>query len=295
MSILTLTSSQWRLQIDPNQGMRWLSGDLFHDGSWIPVLPDCTDPKIDLKECNYLLLPYSNRIRDGHFEFQGHSYQLDNAQKHAIHGTLRDQPWQLEQLNDSSVTATFDSRDGQTINWPWPLAARCDITLQENVLSCELQVQNLGTSVMPIGGGWHPYFVRQLLAADPMLTIPVTGLYPDTNGDCLPIGDAIDLPAILDFTDMRILDPSQRIDHCFKGLSDPMQIHWPDANVTLTMTASKNCSHAVLYNPDQPWFALEPVTHANDAVNLLTDGIEAGLELLEPDSIWRASLEIRIS
>jgi len=277
MTTHTLTTPRIRLTVDSTQGMRWLSGDIMHDNRWRPLLPDCTLAESGLKECNYLLLPYSNRIRDGKFSFQGRDFQLDNAIRHAIHGTLRDQSWQIEKASDTEITATVNSHSSDNFNWPWPISAVCNLSVQDSQINCTLQLTNHGGSAMPVGGGWHPYFVRQFLRENPHLTIPVDGLYPDNDGDCLPTAGPQALPEALNFRVERTLPPDQRIDHCFSGLQAPMQIYWPDADVRVLLQASANCTHAVLYNPDKPWFALEPVTHANDAINLQTTGIDVKL------------------
>lgn len=287
MTVVTLTSDHWRLQIDTDRGLRWLSGEVYLNDQWVDALPDCTKQQSVLKDCNFLLLPYSNRIRDGRFEWGGTHHQLDKAEKHAIHGTGRDQTWTIEHVSENHLTATFQSADSDKVNWPWPISARCDIQLQENRIVCSLECINLGSTDMPIGGGWHPYFVQRLGTADPILTVPVTGVYPDSNGDCLPVAAATDVPDNLDFSTPRALPPEQRIDHCFAGLSGPLVIHWPDINATITMTGSENVTHAILFNPDQDFFALEPVTHANDAVNLRDIAPDAGIEPLQPDALWQ--------
>jgi len=116
--------------------------------------------------------------------------------------------------------------------------------------------------------GWHPYFVREIDGAQPELTLPVAGVFPDANGDCLPDGAAVSLPAELDFRKARRLDPDQRIDCCLSGLQGDVRIAWPEARIALTLSSSENCRFLVLFNPDMPHFAVEPVTNANDGVNL---------------------------
>ncbi len=275
--------------------MRWLSGEVFLDEKWVPLMPDSTDPGVDLKDCNFLLLPYSNRIRDGRFSFNAELYQLEDADRHAIHGALRNQAWVVNDATNSTLNACCHSQDSHSFNWPWPVTVNCKLQAIENRIVCHLEVTNLGKTDMPIGGGWHPYFVRRLKTAEPRLSVPVSGVYPDTNGDCLPTGAAITIPEQLVFNPSTELSPDQRIDHCFAGLRGPLQIHWPDVDVTLTMSGSANYTHAVLYNPDKPYFALEPVTHANDAVNLQHQGIDAGLETLPPNETWQATLELALS
>jgi len=48
------------------------------------------------------------------------------------------------------------------------------------------------------------------------------------------------------------------------------------------MQASSNCTHLVLFNPDKPHFAIEPVTNANDAFNLAERGIDSGMMTIAP-------------
>lgn len=294
MGIHTLTSTDWRIKIDSDNGLQWLSGDVFRKKQWVAVMPDCTQAGTNLAFCNYLLLPYSNRIRHAKFEFEGDSVQLENADQHAIHGTFRNQVWQIQEASATRLLASCDSRECDSFNWPWPMQAECDISLDGPRLLCSLKVQNLSDSSTPIGGGWHPYFVRNIGAHNPRLSVPVTGVYPDTDGDCLPTGGPQPIPANLQFRDGAELPTDQRIDHCFAGLAGPMTIHWPDADIKLTLQSSEHFDHAVLFNPDEPYFALEPVTHANDALNLVKLGVDAGMETLLPGQTWQATLEMSL-
>lgn len=127
-----------------------------------------------------------------------------------------------------------------------------------------------------------------------MLTLPVRWLYPDENGDCLPDGAPVSVPAALDFTEARSLDPAQRIDCCYGGFGGEATLAWPAAGLTLRLRASDNCTHLVLCNPDAPHFAVEPVTHANDAVNLQSRGIDGGLVVLEPGATLLATWQLEI-
>ncbi len=290
----TLESARWRVDIEPNNGMGWLSGRAFHGNQWLDILPDCTLNAEKLEQCNFLLLPYSNRIRDGKFHFDGKDYQLENAERHAIHGVVRKLPWVVESADNLHIAATLNTADHVGVNWPWPFLAKTELRISDNQLISTLYIQNLGQSPMPVGGGWHPYFVRHINQADPKLSIPVTGVYRDTDGDCLPIGAPEPLPDALRFIDQVALPENQRIDHCFSGLNGPMNITWPDVNVSLTLRYSDQMTHAILYNPAESHFALEPVSHANDGVNLAHKGIDAGIKTLQPGDSWQDSLTMEI-
>jgi len=295
MQIHTLVSSHWRVQVDPANGMGWLSGQVFSADEWQDVLPDCTGKAAKLSQCNFLLLPYSNRIRDGKFGFEGKNYQLENAERHAIHGVVRKLPWVISTADSQQISATLDTRQHDNVNWPWPFLAKTELRVSDNQLISTLEIQNLADSAMPVGGGWHPYFVRHLQQNDPSLTVPVTGFYPDTDGDCLPTGGPEPIPEELNFTRSTALPEHQRIDHCFAGLHGPLVITWPDANITLTLRCSDQMTHAILYNPPGTFFALEPVSHANDAVNLAQQGIDAGIQTLAPGDSWQDSLVIELT
>lgn len=238
------------------------------------------------------MLPYSNRIRDAQFSFDGQNVKLANAENHAIHGALRKLAWRVTAQSASSVTAEYDTRKDGDVNWPWPIHAAITYKLEANQLISTMSLTNHGTTAMPAGMGWHPYFCRTINGGHPELTITADGMYPDTNGDCLPTGAAIPLTPELNFNAARKLDPSQRIDHCLSGFRAPATLHWPSAGIQLEMQASSNCTHLVLYNPDEPYFAVEPVTNANDAFNLAEQGIDAGVVTLSPEETLTAEMQL---
>ena len=299
---LHLQSADWRIWIEPSMGVQLAACQAHRSSQWLDIMPDCrtnsTIASINrpaLASPNFHMLPYSNRIRDGQFSYQGQSYQLDRAEQHAIHGALRKRPWRVVESAADHLACEYDSRADGALNWPWPLLARISYTIEGLLLRSEISLTNAGDSPMPAGTGWHPYFNRLVAGAAPQLTLPVTRVYPDAAGDCLPDGPAIALPAELDFRQARTLDPDHRIDCCLAGLSGDCVIAWPDADVKLTISASANCTHLVLFNPNASYFAVEPVTNANDAFNLASQGIEAGQIDLQPDESLVASLQIRLS
>lgn len=258
-------------------------------------MPDCAQANAPLSAASYHLIPYSNRIRDGRFTFENQHYQLENADKHSIHGALRNLPWRIVEQDAQRVVAEYDTTIDGDVNWPWPIKATITYALTANELVSQISLRNLGETNMPAGMGWHPYFCRIINGASPTLQMPVKSMYVDTNGDCLPVGEPVALSQELNFTEAKPLNPAQRIDHCFGGLNGTSTITWPDAGITLHMHASDNCTHAVLYNPDEPFFALEPVTNANDAFNLETQGIKAGVTSLAPGESMQAEMRLTLS
>jgi len=183
--------------------------------------------------------------------------------------------------------------DHAQVNWPWPFRALIEQRISSNTLESQITLINQGESAMPAGMGWHPYFVRMVNGSHPTITIPTSGVFPDNDGDCLPVGKPLPLSNDLNFSQGRSLNPGQRIDHCMSGLNGDVVIHWQDGGIKLTMTASENCAFLVLYNPDMPHFAVEPVTNANDAFNLSDRSIPAGTAVLEPGEKLVAKMSLR--
>jgi len=300
-----IESDFWRLWSEPESGVQWAAGQVFSNGRWLDVLPDCrannTSDKpapgqsadAPLAAANFHMIPYSNRIRNGNFTFNDQTIQLNAGSAHAIHGALRKLPWKVLHTDNSSLVCEFDSSTHSAINWPWPMQARIEQSVTGHTLSSQISITNNGDTAMPVGAGWHPYFVRQPGNDMPVLTLPVDAVFPDSNGDCLPDGPAIELPDALDFRLPRKLDADQRIDCCMSGLSGGCRIHWPDVGIELLMKASDNCRFLVLFNPDMPHFAVEPVSNANDAFNLHSQGVDAGLSVLDPQLTFTVSMQIQ--
>lgn len=307
--MILIESSHWRLWSEPAKGVQWMAAKIRRQDQWHDVVPDCRPENADsagtapaagqsshasLPAASFHMIPYSNRIRDARFEFNGEQIQLDDVESHAIHGALRNLPWQVKRLDQSSIVCEFDSRDYGTINWPWPLLARIEQSVSGDTLSSTITITNHGSSDMPVGTGWHPYFVRQIGQAVPTLTLPVNAVFPDAAGDCLPDGPTVDLPEDLDFRAGRPLDPDQRIDCCLAGLSGTCHIHWQNAGIELLMTASDDCRFLVLFNPDMPHFAVEPVSNANDAFNLKSRGIDSGVAVISAGESFSVSMNLQV-
>jgi len=295
-SAIELESSHWRLRLQPQSGLQTQSCQVQKNKLWHDVMPDCRSqgPSLGtvLSASNFHMLPYSNRIRDAQFTFKNQPINLVGAENHAIHGALRKLPWRVTEQSQTSVTAEYDTREEGNVNWPWPIQAAITYTLNAEQLVSKMSLTNRGKTTMPAGMGWHPYFSRTIAGGHPELTISVDGMYPDTDGDCLPISAAIPLSPEIDFNQTRKLNPEQRIDHCLSGFRSPATLRWPSAGIVLEMHASDNCTHLVLYNPDEPYFAVEPVTNANDAFNLAAKGIDAGVCELEPGATLNAEMRL---
>lgn len=307
-----IESSHWRLWCDPEVGAQWVAAQVKHGEQWVDVVPNCRPAEhgsaesgndvpaagqshdTPLPAANFHMIPYSNRIRDGQFSFEGQQVNLEDGERHAIHGALRKQAWRVVARRENSLMCEFDSRKDGAINWPWPMQAHIAQSVKGDTLTSTVTITNHGETDMPVGTGWHPYFVRSIGQSMPTLTLPVDAVFPDASGDCLPDAAAVALPESLDFRMPRQLDPDQRIDCCLAGLSGACHIHWQEAGIELVISSSEACRFLVLFNPDMPHFAIEPVTNANDAFNLTSQGIDSGTAVIGSGESFSVSMHIQL-
>ncbi len=302
MSLVLIESDTWRLWSEPDNGVQWMAAEVRRGDSWHSVVPDCRasdgpragqSTDAPLGAANFHMLPYSNRIRDARFEHQGREIQLENAAKHAIHGAVRNLPWTVVDSDASSLVCTFQSHEHTDVNWPWAFSGTIEQRVNGDELSSRIVLTNDSDTDMPAGFGWHPYFVRTVNGSQPTLTLPVSGVFPDEAGDCLPDDAAIALPKDLDFRTARKLDENQRIDCCLSGLQGSCVLDWQDGGIKLIVQASELCEYLILFNPDRPHFAVEPVTNANDAFNLASRSIASGVKILAPGESLEATMTLK--
>ena len=295
---ITLVNNHLRTAIDPNQGTGLHSFQACRDGAWLSLMPDVDDPSCDLAAASFLMVPYSNRIAQGTFTFAGQKYKLQNASNHAIHGDVRKRPWTIAQQDTDRLVCTFESVDFESVNWPWPFAVRAEYELDGPALRQRLVIENRADRPMPAGCGWHPFFNRAPTPTDTAvhLEFQVESAYPDGYGNRIPSGPAEPLGYHQDFRAAKPLAPNNFLDTCFHGYDGGGHIAWPASGIRVRFACSAACTHLILYNPKgKPYFAVEPVTNANDGVNLHTRGDQtSGIAVLQPGQALEAAFELQV-
>jgi aldose 1-epimerase len=97
---------------DLGAGLAWY--DLVVGGKSAPIFRPCRNPyeahPLDL--ALNLLVPWSNRISNGGFTFEGVFHRLEPnlpGEAFPIHGNAFSSPWMVESRNSSRATLTLDS------------------------------------------------------------------------------------------------------------------------------------------------------------------------------------------
>ena len=296
-----------KLTILPEAGCHWPELKVQLDNRWLDLLYPVEDWTTILTAPSsvgsYTMAPWSNRIPEGKFSFQGkdHQIRLNFPDNTTIHGDIRKRPWQVLEHSATLFQAKLDSRDFEDFNYPFPLLYEQSIQLKDNTVETSFFMTNTGQEEAPVGFGFHPFFKRQIIegAEDPVLVLPARKVYPDEA--CIPTGSA---KAVAGAEDLQSAKPlgCPNLDHCYTDLTDfGATLTYTNPKLEVQFKWDEVFSHTVIYVPqkenDQPgdFFAIEPVTHVNDGFNLYEKGWEnTGIHVLKPGEKWGGAWQMKI-
>lgn len=291
--MIELNNGKLRLKLELEIGGSIVDFSTHHGGQWIPIMRRGEEPLTKSSNASsFVLIPYSNRLRDGRFSFSGRSYQLRDAEKHAIHGDVRDRSLRILEQAEDRLVLELNPDEVSDLNFPFPFLARMVYALEGFEVTSRIELTNSGSESMPAGCGFHPYFNRRLPGStgEVELQIKVSGVYPGETP--LPTGPAIRIATKQDFSAQRPLDVV--LDHCFAGWDRQALIEWPGSGLKARIQAEPGMEHVILFSPEgQEFFALEPVTNANDGFNLLAQGHKnCGVVVLKPGESLKTGFRI---
>lgn len=224
------------------------------------------------------LVPYSNRIRDGRFRFEGRDVALPlnfGDHPHSIHGHGWQSAWSVDRVGEAEAILRYEHAADA---WPWAYRAVQRMALEQSDLLLALSLENLGAGPMPAGLGFHPYFPRhggaRLTAAVDEVWLVDDEVMP-TRRAALP-----DRWALPDGVDVDGLD----CDNLFEGWTGTACVRWPADGADVILTASEALRRLVVYAPaGEDFFCAEPVSHITDAFNLASGGrADTGMQVLRP-------------
>ncbi len=135
-----------------------------HDGTtfeWLrPASPEAIRDRAPLGMSCFPLVPFSSRVRNATFHFRGRTVTLPTnflPEPHAIHGHGWQAPWDVIARSENDLTLEYRHPADA---WPWPYRAEQRFLLNPEALAVRLAFTNEGSESMPVGLGFHPYFMR---------------------------------------------------------------------------------------------------------------------------------------
>lgn len=278
---LTLRSAALQCDLKPELG-GCIAG-LWLDG--IPVLRSTPAPDLhSVRQAgSYPLVPFSNRVSQATLQWQGTDHPLVPnwaPDPHAIHGVGWERPWTVLEASDTFALLSYEHQ--ADASWPFAFDSSQAFKFEAHALELSLNITNQSAAAIPVGLGWHPFFVKR---PDSHVQFAATGRW-EMGDDKLPTHRA-------PHTGLDTACATLDVDHCFDGWDGTVMLQ--DSVLTTRVTSS--LSRLVVYStPSSDSIAIEPVSHVNDAVNRMAQtGASAdalGVCVLQPGQTFSCAMRI---
>jgi aldose 1-epimerase len=297
------SGTQWSIEADGHRAVVVeVGGALRHYSVGdTEVLDGFSAEEVSPASAGQILAPWPNRIRDGHYTFDGQTYQLpltEPARHNAIHGLVNWARWAA--VEQSADAVTLEVEVPAQIGYPWWLRLRTRWSVSADGLRCDQEVVNTSGVNAPWGYSVHPYVQLPGVAVDDIL-LHVPGqnrIVADAR--LLPIGAVKVTGTDYDYTEPRrigiqILDTTfGDIAHDANGITE-VTIADPRSEAKVTVWADDKFKYWQVFSGDtlhderfRRSVAIEPMTCPPDAFRTGRD-----LVVLEPGETWTASWGIR--
>ena len=221
----------------------------------------------------YTLAPWPNRLADGKYEFNQHSYQAAklDEQNNANHGLLLTEEMEIQSKHEGSLELSYSF--GQDQQYPFAVDLVVKYELTEDSLLVTATATNNSGQPAPFAIGFHPYF---LVDDDFELNASFTGkIFTDSR--MLPTGKES-----VSGLSLRPDSPElASLDDCFFG-AEAVTIKRPDFQYEIR--ALEGIEYFMFYRPAVKVFeagqalAIEPMSHPANifATDIGSTEIEAG-------------------
>lgn len=171
------------------------------------------------------LFPFPNRLKHGTYHWDDVIYQFpinDGQTGNALHGMGMTDPFRYTQLETSADEAVIEcsyKNDGKNPAYPFRFSIVVSFTLSaDNRFELQMTFQNLHDKPVPVGIGWHPYFMLDGQGVDKWrLQLPpceMIGIDPQM----IPTGKRYEYDR---FKQERMIQ-SEVLDNCF-ALTEPQE------------------------------------------------------------------------
>jgi aldose 1-epimerase len=280
--MIAIQSADLRLHLRPDLG-GCIEGLWWRD---LPVLRSSEAGSLRnvRLSASYPLIPFSNRVAHAQLVWNGTSHPLVknfSGEEHSIHGVGWLRSWTvLEQSADFCMLSLEHAADKA---WPFAFDASQTFRLHGNALEMTMSITNQSAQAAPVGLGWHPYFVKR---ASSQISFEANGVW-QMGADKLPT----DLQASSGLSQECA---SLAVDNCFEGWSG----HATLRDAAMQIQISSDMSRLVVFtNAEKDFVAIEPVSHANNAMNAGNpkESSQRGVVTLLPGQSWQVSMQIAVS
>ncbi|WP_158241501.1 aldose 1-epimerase [Novosphingobium sp. TH158] len=282
--LIELGNAACRLVLDPDRG----GSIVAFEWNGNAVMRQACGPGVLDAAC-FPLVPFSNRIAQGRFTFEGKEITIapnfpgTGNQPHPMHGFGWLANWTVAQSAPDRAVLAHEYDGGE---WPGPYHAEQVFTLLPQGLEVELAVTALGNDPMPAGLGFHPYFPRD---ADTVYHGLHRGEW-QTGNDGLPRSLLLKDRAVDWWHGQPV--GGRTVDMVYTMREGMLRISWPSRGMAVTIDPDPLLSCTTVYVPEgETFFCVEPVSHRTDAIN--ARGLDR-MRVLQPGETLKAGMRLRI-
>ncbi|WP_426289791.1 aldose 1-epimerase (plasmid) [Ensifer adhaerens] len=268
---VTIKGGPLRASFRPQIGGRLtrLAHDAFGE-IIVPFKDSNFDPLDWPKSGAFPLLPYHGRLKGARITYDEKLFQLVSNPFRggdSMHGPAQRRPWHVGEKSPETLELTLDYRADE--EWPWSFRAHQRFRITSDRLDLQLLLTNSGSTTMPAGLGWHPYFAA---STDAHLSCDAKTLWPPAS----EIGLADSHPR------QRVPAEPLPNDPFTQQLSEWGYAKLVSKDLGLELHRGSGFTHLVVHRTPS-YVCLEPVSHVGGAIGLSGEfGRRAGLVALPP-------------
>ncbi|GAA6179843.1 galactose mutarotase [Shimia sp. NS0008-38b] len=172
---------------------------------------------------------FANRIRDGHLELDGETYQIDTnfIGKHTLHGgadSMGKRVWDVEDVSGDSVTLKIVLADGH-MGFPGELTARVTFAvLESGVLDIRMTAETDKTTICSLAH--HSYFKLDAgdTVSDHTLQVEAQAYLP-VDSELIPTGEQAAVAGTrFDLREASAVSQTHPVDHNFCLSADRLDL-----------------------------------------------------------------------
>lgn len=142
-----------------------------------------------------VLFPFPNRLKDGKYILDGNTYSFpinDGAGNNAIHGLGRDKVFEVKDIETGETQASVKCvyhNNGNNTAYPFPFSVEISFSINDdNEFDMEMLFINQSAHAIPVGLGWHPYFILDEKVDNCQLQLPECQMIK-VNEEMIPTGE----------------------------------------------------------------------------------------------------------
>jgi aldose 1-epimerase len=234
------------------------------------------------------LFPFPNRIKDATFKLNDETYELPMNFPHehnAIHGLVYDKEFEvlsMEEGDESCVLVLKYSPEKKVPGYPFDYSLEVKYKwIKDTKFECTTKIANHSKNSIPVGDGWHPYFVAgQVSVNDLFIRFPSEKIL-EVDKRQIPTGNSENYTKFEKLTQLgeTVFDNCFQLKHDLKPAETLIFNKKDNFGYKIWQeTGDKKYNFIQIYTPpNRKTIAIEPMTCAPDSFNN-----HIGLILLAP-------------